>query len=542
MAAFTISGIWNGTKAVNTALKEFKKLDKGASFFAKNIKYAYATATVAATYYAKKLAVDSVNAALADAKSQRVLAQTLKSTTQANQAELIATEASIESLSKKFGIVDEKLRPALSSLALASKSAALASQDLSLALNISAARGVDLETATRAITAAYRGNFGALNKLGAGISNADIKARDLNKIFIKVRSTFKDFAENEANSLEAQFKKLNVAADNAKKIIGVGILDAINEVINKQGDMGGLNKQFESIAFVIADIIRSIGIAFTKLKQDPVFKVYLAIQQKVAGVALAIYRYAAAEGKAQRENLAILKSKSAQVISARNAEFVALKKIKDIEKPTLEDNRTELQRIADAMAAQAGFKVAEDLDSLNKIAAANRLEENRNYMFQYIASKKTEVTEFAAAEAEKLAIARKGIKEMTDLLDVLGMKANKGFDLNFYMKLFGAGQTGTTGGGTTGGGTTGGGTTSTSGALSGSFQDLFDAEMAIDRPFMPGDAGFSGIAGQTVNNYNVNVTPQGSVLAEQDLQNAILEGIQRVQYYGANPILTNGGR
>ena len=78
MAAFTISGIWNGTKAVNTALKEFKKLDKGASFFAKNIKYAYATATVAATYYAKKLAVDSVNAALADAKSQRVLAQTLK--------------------------------------------------------------------------------------------------------------------------------------------------------------------------------------------------------------------------------------------------------------------------------------------------------------------------------------------------------------------------------------------------------------------------------------------------------------------------------
>jgi hypothetical protein len=533
VAAFTISGIWNGTKAVNTALKEFKKLDKGASFFAKNIKYAYATATVAATYYAKKLAVDSVHAALADAKSQRVLAQTLKSTTQANQAELIATEASIESLSKKFGIVDEKLRPALSSLALASKSAALASQDLSLALNISAARGVDLETATRAITAAYRGNFGALNKLGAGITNADIKARDLNKIFIKVRSTFKGFAENEANSLEGQFKRLNVAADNAKKIIGVGILDAINEVIGKQGDMSGLSKQFETIAYTIGDIIRSIGIAFTKLRQDPVFKVMLAIQQKIAGVGLWIYKYAAAEGKAQRENMAILKAKSAQVISARNAEYLAEKKLKDLKTPALEDNRTELQRIADAMAAKAGFKVAEDLDSLNKIAAANRLAENRTYQFEYIDSLQSQVAEFAKSEAAKVALARKGIAEIEAMLTALGTKASNGFDINFYMKVFGANQGGNqtlTGGG-------GGGTAPIS-----SIQDVINAEMAIDRPFMPGDAGYTGTAGQTVNNYNVSVTAQGSILAEQELENLLLQGIQRVQFLGANPILTNGGR
>ena len=154
-------------------------------------------------------------------------------------------------------------------------------------------------------------------------------------------------------------------------------------------------------------------------------------------------------------------------------------------------------------------------------------------MFQYIASKKTEVSEFAAAEAEKIAIARKSIKEMTDLLDVLGMKANKGFDVNFYMKVFGAGQGGTqtpTGGG-------GGGTAPIS-----SIQDVINAEMAIDRPFMPGDAGYTGTAGQTVNNYNVSVTAQGSILAEQELENLLLQGIQRVQFLGANPILTNGGR
>jgi hypothetical protein len=535
VAAFTISGIWNGAKAVNTALKEFKKLDKGASFFAKNIKYAYATATVAATYYAKKLAVDSVHAALADAKSQRILAQTLKSTTNANDAQVIATEASISSLSRKFGIVDEKLRPALSSLALASKSAARASSDLALAIDISAARGVDLEVSTRAITAAYRGNFGALNKLGAGITKADIKAGNLDKTFGKVRTTFKGFAANEAMSLEGQFKQISVAADNAKEIIGVGILDAINEVIGKQGDINGLTKKFETIAYVIGDIIRSIGIAFTKLKQDPVFKFLVKVQTQIAKLGASIYNYAAAEGKAQRENLAILKSKSAQVISLRNAEYVASKKLKELNAPAPEDNRTELQRIADAMAAKAGFKVAEDLDSLNKIAAANRLAENRTYQFEYINSLQDQVAEFTKSEAAKVAIARKGIAEIETMLNTLGTKASNGFDMNFYMKIFGAGQGSSSAGSST--------ATIPSQLDPNRNQTQFGADTYLGGSLMsPGDIAYSGGSGQTVNNYNVSVNPQGSVLSEQDLQNAILEGIQRVQYYGANPILTNGGR
>jgi len=530
MAAFTISGIWNGAKAVNTALKEFKKLDKGASFFAKNIKYAYATATVAATYYAKKLAVDSVHAALADAKSQRVLAQTLKSTTNASDAQVIATEASIKSLSHKFGIVDEKLRPALSSLALASRSAARASSDLALAMDISAARGVDLETSTRAITAAYRGNFGALNKLGAGITKADIKAGDLDKTFGKVRTTFAGFAENEANSLEGQLRQISVAADDAKKVIGVGILDAINEVIGKQGDMSSLTKQFETISYTIGDIIRSIGIAFTKLRQDPVFKFLLGIQQKIAGVGLAIYRYAAAEGKAQRENLAILKSKSAQVISARNAEFMALKKIKDIEKPAVEDNRTKLQQIADEMAAKAGFKVAEDLDSLNKIAAANRLAENRTFQFEYIDSLQNQVAEFAKSEAAKVALARKGIAEIEAMLTALGTKASNGFDINFYMKVFGAGQgqTQTPAG------------TSVPPVPTPTIADV--VPMPVPAPVSSGNFDYLGVGAAGGTAINLTINNAGSVISEQDLQNAILEGIQRVQYYGANPILTNGGR
>jgi hypothetical protein len=60
-------------------------------------------------------------------------------------------------------------------------------------------------------------------------------------------------------------------------------------------------------------------------------------------------------------------------------------------------------------------------------------------------------------------------------------------------------------------------------------QDLIDREMAIDKPFMPGDAGFSGLAAPSSmggfdylgvgasGGTTINLNVAGSVLTEQDL-------------------------
>lgn len=534
MARYVISGLWKD-KAIKDATKSLKGLEKTTSMFAAKTKAAYLAAGAAAGYYAKRVLKESIQNALADEKAQRSLALTLKNVAGATDNAVFSAEAQITSMGKIYGIADDELRPSLARLARSTQDVATAQSALSLAMNISAATGKDIETISAALGKAYDGNTASLGRLGLGVDSTILKSKDMNKIMGSLRKTFKGFAEQEANTAAGGFRRLKTAADEAQEVIGVALIDAINSLVAKQGGIDKVAKSFGKIAQAIADIIRSMTILNNVISNSKLGKIanYLFVEPYAKGWEK-IVNAATLLSRKERENLAIAKAKTAQVISARNAEYVALKKLKELDPTTTTpDNRTELQRIADAAAAQAGFKVAEDLDSLNKIAAANRIEENRNYMFQYIASKKTEVTEFAAAEAEKLAIARKGIKEMTDLLDVLGMKANKGFDLNFYMKLFGAGQTPTGGGGAT---------TPTVATAIPTIQDVINAEMAIDRPFMPGDAGYTGTAGQTVNNYNVSINPQGSVLAEQDLQNAILEGIQRVQYYGANPILTNGGR
>ena len=528
MAKFVISGLWKD-KAVKDATKSMKGLEKSTDIFSRQSRKYWLAATAAAGFYAKKLAKDSVQAALSDAKSQRVLAQTLGNVVNANEAATISAEASIQKLSKQYGIVDDDLRPALSSLVLNLKDVTKATNALDLAVQISTATGAELSQVTSALSRAYTGNLTSLGKLRLGLTKAELKSGDLDKIMSKLRKTFGGFAKAEMNTVEGKFKLITVAAGEAEEVIGTALVEAFVRAIDAGNGIEDIGKKIEQLSYKTADLITGLTTPVgVKNKNSLLGEMFSGFTQLRKPVDYIVNRIIAI-GTEQRKAAAITLAASKMRISAANVEALARKKANDFTDPK-PDTRTELQRIADAAAAKAGFKIAEDLDSLNKIAAANRLAENKTYQFEYINSLQDQVAEFA-----KVALARKGIAEIEAMLTTLGTKASNGFDINFYMKVFGAGQGGTqTPTGTSGGG---GGTAPIS-----SIQDVINAEMAIDRPFMPGDPGYTGTAGQTVNNYNVSVTAQGSILAEQELENLLLQGIQRVQFLGANPILTNGGR
>jgi hypothetical protein len=125
---------------------------------------------------------------------------------------------------------------------------------------------------------------------------------------------------------------------------------------------------------------------------------------------------------------------------------------------------------------------------------------------------------------------KKGIAEIETMLAALGTKASNGFDINFYMKVFGAGQ----------GQTTTPVGTSVPPIPTPTIADV--VPMPVAAPVSNGNFDYLGVGAAGGTAINLTINNAGSVIAEQDLQNAILEGIQRVQYYGANPILTNGGR
>ncbi len=125
------------------------------SEFGKKAAAAFAVAAAAAVAYGTKLAIDGVKAAIEDEQAQLRLANALRQATGATDAQIKATEDMILKTSLATGVADDKLRPAMQRLAVSTKSTEEAQKLLTLALDISAASGKDLETVANALGRAY---------------------------------------------------------------------------------------------------------------------------------------------------------------------------------------------------------------------------------------------------------------------------------------------------------------------------------------------------------------------------------------------------
>lgn len=423
MARFIITGEYKD-KATRAARKDLKGLTKDTEVFAKYAKKYYAIASAAAGYYAQKVLKESIKNALEDEKSQRVLALTLANVANATDAAVIATEQQISSMQAAYGVTDDLLRPALARLARSSGSASQAIYDLKLALDISAATGKSLEAVTGALGKALDGNYASLQRLGLGLDASILKSKDQNKIFGQLRTTFASFARNEAATTEGKFRRIAVAADEAKEIIGVALIDSINTLIKTQGGVDGLAKSFNELALAIGDTIRGFTVFAEKANSFSRF-----FGQDLVGLIPVLGGWLKgfqAVGKQQRINLALQKSITGQVISARNAEMMALKAKKESVNATFDGTKKTVdQLIAEEAARKAGFKITEDIDSIQTVAAANRLKqisEEKNLYIQSLAEKLAAAKTNADAEALIWEAASKSSRELLQSLWAKGFQ------------------------------------------------------------------------------------------------------------------------
>ncbi len=173
-------------KGSKAAQKDVATLSKSFDNFARNAKRAFGIAGVASAAFALKLGKDSVQAAMADQKSQVLLANTLRNTTGATDEAIAGVETYITRLQKQFSVVDDDLRPAMARLTAATGSTAAAQDLMQTALDVSASSGADLLTTTNAIIAGTRGQFRALAKLVPGLDSATLATKDYEKILNKV--------------------------------------------------------------------------------------------------------------------------------------------------------------------------------------------------------------------------------------------------------------------------------------------------------------------------------------------------------------------
>ena len=215
-----------GSKAAN---KDINKLGKQFDAFAKKSAKAFGIAAGAAAAFALKIGKDAVQAAMADQKSQALLANSLKNTTGATNAAIASVESYISNLQLQVGITDDELRPSLAKLAAVTGSVTAAQGLLGTALDVSAFATVDLGTATNAITKALQGKFTSLQKLVPSIDATVVKSKDLAKIFEEVNKATQGSAAARANTLEFRLNILRIRFGEILEELGYKLLPVLEK-------------------------------------------------------------------------------------------------------------------------------------------------------------------------------------------------------------------------------------------------------------------------------------------------------------------------
>lgn len=206
--------------------------------FSKKAATAFAVAGAAAVAYGSKLAIDGVKAAIADEQAQTRLASALKSATGATQAQIQATESMILKTSLATGVADDELRPALQRLAVSTKDVGKAQELLGLALDVSKGSGKSLEEVANALGKAQDGNTTALQRLGLGLSKAELSTLSFTEVQQKLSDLYGGSAAKNAETFQGKIDRLKVGFDEAKESLGYALLPQVERFIGFLNETG----------------------------------------------------------------------------------------------------------------------------------------------------------------------------------------------------------------------------------------------------------------------------------------------------------------
>lgn len=190
---------------------------------------AFLAVGAAAATMAIKIGTDAVKAAIEDEKAQLSLAQTLRNTVKATDAQIKATENYIDATARATGVADDQLRPSLDRLVRSTGDLTKAQKLQQLALDISAGTGKDLATITEGLGKAYDGNLGALKRLGVSLDDSIIKSKDFDAAVKVLSETFAGQADIAANSFAGRMSRIKISIDEAKETLGFALLPVLEK-------------------------------------------------------------------------------------------------------------------------------------------------------------------------------------------------------------------------------------------------------------------------------------------------------------------------
>jgi hypothetical protein len=192
------------------ANKQMTGFGKSVKNISRSINAAFAFIGVAAIGEAL---IDMAKAADEDAASMRVLNKVLVNSWKATDEQTRAVDDFIQRTSVQVGILDDKLRPAFAKIATTIKNPTKAMKVFSLAIDVAAGTGKELNTVSLAMAKFFGGQTTALDKLVPGIKNAGDKMGYLTKKY-----------EGAGAAGATAFSKIDVALENIKEQFGAYLL------------------------------------------------------------------------------------------------------------------------------------------------------------------------------------------------------------------------------------------------------------------------------------------------------------------------------
>lgn len=217
-------------KGINKAIADFQRLDSAGKKAGFALKKAFLPATAALAGLAAGATL-AVKAAVEDQAQQEELARQIEATTGATEAQIAANEQFIAQMEMQVAISDGALRPALANLVRGTQDLTKAQDLLSIALDVSAATGKDLNAVTEAMAKAAQGEMTALKRLDPSLTAVIKSGADANEVFAAMADTFGGAAQEHADTLQGRFQRLKVQMDNAAESIGYALLPMVETLV-----------------------------------------------------------------------------------------------------------------------------------------------------------------------------------------------------------------------------------------------------------------------------------------------------------------------
>lgn len=187
-------------------------------------------ALAAGTIVAGKALFDMAKAAAEDQKAQALLANQLRNSAGATDAQIKATEDWISAQGRALGVTDDELRPALARLVSATGDVEAAQRQARIAMDVSAGTGKSLEQVTTAIMKAQNGQVAGLARLGVNVKNAKGETVSFDEAMARMIKTHHGAAEAAGNTLSGKMQRLKLIFAETKEEIGAKLIPVLTSL------------------------------------------------------------------------------------------------------------------------------------------------------------------------------------------------------------------------------------------------------------------------------------------------------------------------